>query len=189
MEARNNPTVEQVARRLRRAPLSQNDPRIKNDPYWALRVQGFSHAHAIRAFRDQPPIVHHHTANTDLGEYACDPDELLFPAGTTWTEIEVEMRPELSEEAIPGMEPRDEEYTVWDQQVPRFGVRVFPSGHKSYIFNYRIRYQKKLHKHTIGRVADFTLEQARDIARDIRREARMGNAPVELIRQRAKSQG
>jgi hypothetical protein len=189
MKGRKNPTVEQIARRLRRAPLSKNDPRIKNDAYHALKAQGFPHSYAIRAFRDQPPIVHQRTVCTDLGEYACNPDEMLFPADTTWTGIEVEMRPELSEDAIPELNPRDDEYTVWDQQVPRFGVRVFPSGHKSYIFNYRIRYQKKLHKHTIGRVADFTLEQARDIARNIRREARMGNDPVELIRQRAKPQG
>lgn len=186
MKARKNPTIEQVARRLRRSPLSRNDPRIKNDAYHALKAQGFSHSYAIRAFRDQPPIIHQRMASSDLGEYACDPDELLFPASTTWTEIQVEMRPELSEVAIPDMKPRDKEYTVWDNQVPRFGVRVFPSGHMSYIVNYHIRYQKKLHKHTIGRVTEFSLEQARSVARDIRREARMGNDPVKRIREQAK---
>jgi hypothetical protein len=189
MKARKNPTIEQIARRLRRSPLSRNDPRIRNDPYHALKAQGFSHSYAIRAFRDQPPIIRECTASSDLGEYACDPDELLFPEGVTWTEIEVQMRPELTEQAIPDLKPRDSEYTVWDNDVRRFGVRVFPSGQMSFIVNYRIRYQKKLHKHTIGRVAEFTLEQARGIAMAIRREARMGNDPTELIRQRAKPLG
>ena len=183
MKARKNPTIEQVARRLRRSPLSRNDPRIKNDAYHALKAQGFSHSYAIRAFRDQPPIVHQRTASTDLCEYACDPDELLFPAGTRWVEIEVEMRPQLSEKAIPDLKPRDSEYTVWDIDVPRFGVRVRPSGHMSYIVNYRIRYQKKLHKHTIGRVSEFSLEQARSVARDMRCAARMGVDPVKVMRE------
>src|SRR3546814_8229567 len=87
------------------------------------------HASAIRAFRDQPPVIHQRTASADLGEYVCDPDELLFPAGSTWPEIEVEIRPELSEEAIVTLKPRASEYTVWDNLIPRFGVRVRPSGH------------------------------------------------------------
>src|SRR3546814_15555830 len=76
------------------------------------------HASAIRAFRDQPPVIHQRTASADLGEYVCDPDELLFPAGSTWPEIEVEIRPELSEEAIVTLKPRASEYTVWDNLIP-----------------------------------------------------------------------
>ena len=187
MKARKDPTLKQMVRRLRRPPESLDDPRYKIDPYWVLRLQRHPHSYAKRAFRDQLPIIHEHTASSDLGEYACDPDDLLFPEGATWTEIEVEMRPELSEAAIPNLKPRDSEYTVWDNDVPRFGVRVRPSGHMSYIVNYRIRYQKKLHKHTIGGVAEFSLEQARSVARDIRRQARMGVDPVRLVRDQAKS--
>src|SRR3546814_14920355 len=82
----------------------------------------------------------------------------------------------LSEEAIVTLKPRASEYTVWDNLIPRFGVRVRPSGHMTYIVNYRIRYQTKLHKHTIGLVAEFSLEQARSVAREFRRDARMGIA-------------
>src|SRR3546814_11595947 len=90
MKARKNPTNEQLLRRLRRPLDSDRDPRIKNDAYYALRHQGHPHASAIRAFRDQPPVIHQRTASADLGEYVCDPDELLFPAGSTRTEIKVE---------------------------------------------------------------------------------------------------
>src|SRR3546814_8326578 len=100
MKACKNPTIAQVARRLRRRPLSSHDPRIKNDGYWALRAQGYSHSYAVRAFRDQPPVIHEREACTDLGEYACDPDDLLVLAGSQWLETEVAMRTDLSETSI-----------------------------------------------------------------------------------------
>ncbi len=186
MKARKNPTPEQLAKRMWRnypdsnpgLPAEKLPARAKNDSYWALRAQGYSDAYAKRVFRDQPPVIRQRTACTDLGEYACDPEDLLLPPGSTWTEIEVEIRPELSENTIPTLKPRASEYTVWDTQVRRFGVRVRPSGHTTYIVNYHVRYQKKLHKLTIGPITEFTLEQARSIARDIRRAARMGNNPV-----------
>lgn len=183
MKARKNPTNEQLLRRLRRPLDSDRDPRIKNDAYYALRHQGHPHASAIRAFRDQPPLIRQRTASTDLGEYACDPEELLFPAGSTWTEIVVEARPDLSERTIPTLKPRASEYTVWDNQIRGFGVRVRPSGHMTYIVNYRIRYRPKLHKHTIGLVAEFSLEQARSVAREIRYDARMGIDPTKRTRE------
>jgi hypothetical protein len=52
----------------------------------------------------------------------------------------------------------------------------------SYIVNYHVRYQTKLHKFTIGRVTEFSLEQARGVAKEIRREARMGIDPVKRMR-------
>ncbi|GEM_PF-3738959 len=186
MKARKNPTLKQLVRRLRRPPDSPFDERFKVDPYWVLRLQKHPHSYAKRAFRDKLPIIREHTASSDLGEYACDAGELLLPAGSTWTEIEVEVRPELSEAAILTLKPRDAEYTVWDHDVRRFGVRVRKSGHMSYVVNYRIRYQKKLHKHTIGGVTEFSLEQAREVARDIRREARRGNDPIQQMREQAK---
>lgn len=101
------------------------------------------------------------------------------------TEVEVEIRPELTEAAILTLKPRASEYTVWDNQVPRFGVRVRASGHMTYIVNYRIRYHKKLHKHTIGQITEFSLEQARSVAREFRRDARRGVDPVKRVREQA----
>lgn len=174
MKARKNPTIEQVARRLRRSPLSRNDPRIMNDPYWALRAQGYPHAYAIRAFRDQPPIVHQREASADLGEYDCDPDELLFPAGSTWAETEVAIRPNLTEASIREFVPRGKEDHLWDNQVPGFAVRVRETGYKSYVVFYRVRHSNRLRKFTIGSIGEFSLEQARELAKDIRQTARIG---------------
>src|SRR3546814_11213357 len=93
MKARKNPTNEQLLRRLRRPLDSDRDPRIKNDAYYALRHQGHPHASALRAFRDQPPVLHQRTASADLGEYVCAPYALLFPAGTNMANIKLEQRP------------------------------------------------------------------------------------------------
>ncbi|MBN8816054.1 MAG: DUF4102 domain-containing protein [Sphingomonas sp.] len=176
MKARNDPTDEQLMRRLRRRPASDRDPRVKNDAYWALRFQGHPHSYAIRALRNQPPVFHERQVTADQAA-ECDPADLLFPPGSTLVEVKVFVRPFLSEETIQGLEPRSSEYTVWDDKVRRFGVRVRPTGHKTYIVNYRIRFKTKLHKHTIGLVGDFTLEQARNLARELRSDARNGVDP------------
>ena len=185
VKARKNPSDEQLLRRLRRPLDSDRDPRIQRDAYYALRHQGHPHSSAIRAFRDRTPTIRHCTTSGDLGEYACDPDELFFQAGSTWTEVEVEVRPELSEDAILTLKPRASEYTVWDARIPGFGVRVRTSGHMTYIVTYRVRYQTKLHKHTIGLTAEFSLEQARGIAKEFRRDAHMGIDPVKRMREQA----
>lgn len=186
MKARKNPTIEQVAQSLRRNPLSCHDIRIKNDPYWALRAQGYPHAYAKRVFRDAPPVHHERTVAIEGASDEYDTDELFFAPGSKVAETKIIIRPDLSEAAILTLKPRASEYTVWDNDVGRFGLRVRPSGHMSYIVNYRIRYQKRLHKHTIGGVAEFSLEQAREIARGIRRDARKGVEPFRGMRERAK---
>jgi hypothetical protein len=176
--------MEQLARRMwRNYPESSQDPRVKNDSYWALRMQGCPDSYARRAFRDQLPNIVERVASGDCGEY--EVDELLIPAGFTWTEIEVAVRPDLTEKTIADLTPRAKEYTVWDVQVPGFGLRVFPSGRMSYVVFYRVRYQKRLRKFTIGKVREFSLEQARGVARDFRREARMGKDPANRMRTQA----
>lgn len=178
MKARKNPTIKQLLRRLRRPPDSPHDLRFKIDPYWVLRLQKHPHAYAKKAFRDQLPIIRQFTVVDNHDEYTRDMDECFFPVGSTYTTIEVEVRPDLSEEVIRNLKPRDSEYTVYDYEIRTLGVRVRTSGHKSYIVYYRIRHQTKLHKYTIGRVGEFSLEQAREVARYHRREARMGNDPT-----------
>ena len=66
--------------------------------------------------------------------------------------------------------------SVWDVQVPGFGVRVMPSGLKSFIFQYRTRTggQGKL---TIGRYPSMTVEAARKAARAFRTQVDEGGNP------------
>ena len=67
---------------------------------------------------------------------------------------------------------------VWDSKVPGFGVRVYPSGKRMYVFQYRTRggQQRRV---AIGLHGPFTIEKARDVAADLYEGVRKGRDPVE----------
>jgi hypothetical protein len=48
---------------------------------------------------------------------------------------------------------------IWDDQLPGFGCRVYPSGKKSFVLSYRIQGRKKLL--TLGQYGTLTVDQAR----------------------------
>lgn len=169
MRARRNPTEAQLLRRLRRPPESCHDPRHKNDPYWALRQQGFSHAYAKRAYRDELPVVKTHVVHAPDDEYSCPEDEFLFAIGSTVSQTFVKVRPVLCAETVVSLQPRQKDYTVWDMGVVGFGLIVRPTGHKSYIFMYRIPPGRKSRKITIGSATKVSYETARSAAALFRR--------------------
>ena len=51
----------------------------------------------------------------------------------------------------------------WDDRLSGFGVRVYPSGLKSFVLSYRCQGRKRLM--AIGRYGVLTLDMARDKAR------------------------
>lgn len=179
MKERSNPTEEQTLRRLRRPPQSIKDPRRKNDAYWALRLQGYPHAIAKRAFRDEKPYLVRHQRLTS-GEYFDDLDasEILFPANTDFISLEVLMRPDLTEEVAQTAQPRQSEYTIWHDNIPGFGLRVRPSGHRSYILMYRVPKNRKQRKLSLGRAGVISLEEATEFARRLLRMVMAGHDPV-----------
>jgi len=70
----------------------------------------------------------------------------------------------------------DRRQVLWDTQTPGFGVRVFESGAKSFILTYRAG--GRLRQMTVGRYGDFTVEQARAEAEDLRAAVRRGEDPL-----------
>ncbi len=66
----------------------------------------------------------------------------------------------------------------WDEVLPSFGVRVKPSGVRSYIVQYRNRAGRS-RRITIGRHGLFTVEQARKAARRVLLAAADGQDPAE----------
>jgi integrase len=77
-------------------------------------------------------------------------------------------------------EPRQSRYILFDAEIAGFGLRVYPSGKKSWVFEYRPGeggrgVQKK--RITIGSTSDFTPEQARKVAEKLRARAKMGEDP------------
>ena len=61
--------------------------------------------------------------------------------------------------------PQAAAYTLWDDRLPGFGLRVMPSGAKSFVLKFRDADSGRQHWHTLGRFGvDMTAEQARDAA-------------------------
>lgn len=87
----------------------------------------------------------------------------------------------LTKRTIDGLKPRARPVITYDSDLAGFGVRVMPSGFKSWIVEYRPgdggrSVAKK--RMTLGAVTVLTAEQARQKARDLLATARLGADPA-----------
>ncbi|MFA7275356.1 MAG: tyrosine-type recombinase/integrase [Pseudobdellovibrionaceae bacterium] len=71
----------------------------------------------------------------------------------------------------------------WDSDISGFGIRIYPSGKKSFVLSYRQNGTKRLF--TIGQYGNITLEQARVLAQKKMGEVADGKDPL-LTRRAAK---
>ena len=73
----------------------------------------------------------------------------------------------ISKRIVDGLRPKASEYTIWDCDLPGFGVRVRPNGAMSYIAVYRSGYGRKapVRKLTLSSVGRVTPDEARALAR------------------------
>ena len=92
----------------------------------------------------------------------------------------------LTEPAVEALAPGDRPWTAWDDRLTGFGVRVEPSGTKSFLVNYRTGGggRKAPNKRVVlGRFGDLSPERARRMARRLLDEVAAG----ELARERARA--
>jgi len=92
------------------------------------------------------------------------------------------MSVKITKRTLDAAKPRETRYTIFDGAISGFGLRVFPSGEKSWIFEYRAgeggrRVPKR--RVTIGKASDFTPDQARKLADNLRSAVKMGKDPQE----------
>lgn len=86
----------------------------------------------------------------------------------------------ITKRTVEGAEARASRYIVFDSVVPGFGLRVYPSGEKSWVFEYRpgeggrSTLKKRV---TIGKVADLTPDMARKEADKLRSQVKTGSDP------------
>ncbi|MBX7147386.1 MAG: Arm DNA-binding domain-containing protein, partial [Alphaproteobacteria bacterium] len=86
----------------------------------------------------------------------------------------------LTKRFVESLNPNSKDIIIWDEQLPRFGIRVKPSGHKSYILQYRKRNQDFTSKRlTIGPHTLISAEEARIKAQKILARILDGEDPVE----------
>ncbi len=83
--------------------------------------------------------------------------------------------PKLTKRIVEGAELRDRDYVLWDDDVPGFGVRVFPSGKRSYVVQYRAKGRER--RLTLGSHGVLTAQEARRKALDSLGEVRDGADP------------
>ncbi len=82
----------------------------------------------------------------------------------------------LTKTFIDGLKAEDGDRVIWDDEMPGFGVRVKPSGVKSFCIQYRA--QGRSRRMTIGHYGRLTLEQARKAARHKLADVDQGKDPV-----------
>jgi integrase len=86
----------------------------------------------------------------------------------------------ITKRVVDAAEPRATRYTIFDRDVRGFGLRVFPSGAKSFVFEYRPgaggRTAPK-QRVTIGRAGDITPDEARRHAEALRARVSLGDDP------------
>ena len=92
------------------------------------------------------------------------------------------LKRKLTKRFVESIKPGRKEIFVWDTDVPGFGLRVWPSGKRVYIFQYRTK-----HGHTrrpaIGQHGVVTADQARRIARQWAALVQEGGDPSNERRQ------
>lgn len=90
------------------------------------------------------------------------------------------MSVKLTKSVIDRLESGDKEKIYWDAEIKGFGVRVTTKGKLTFIVQGRITGSGDSARISIGPYGVFTVDQARDAAREHLRTMRMGDDPREL---------
>lgn len=89
-------------------------------------------------------------------------------------------RKKLTKALIASFEPLEKEYAVWDTECPAFGVRVLPSGTKSFFVFYR-NTQRDKKRRSLGSVRTVSVSDARRQAQAALADVRRGADPFEKL--------
>ncbi len=94
----------------------------------------------------------------------------------------------ISKSTVDAFGPQAKPAILWDAKLKGFGLRVMPSGVKSYVFQYRIGGRgSPTRRYTIGRHGTLTPDQARKIASDLAGKVAGGIDPIEAEREAARA--
>ncbi|MCG8361465.1 MAG: Arm DNA-binding domain-containing protein [Kiloniellales bacterium] len=85
----------------------------------------------------------------------------------------------LTKRFVDAVEIRDKDYVVWDDDLPGFWLRVFASGKRSYVIQYRAAGRSR--RYAIGRHGVWTPETARKEAMAQLDKVARGENPAEVL--------
>src|SRR5262249_29250854 len=73
----------------------------------------------------------------------------------------------ITKRTVDGLRPRASEYFHWDSELSGFGVRIRPTGAKSYVLKYRAGTGRSAptRRLTLGSIGKLTPDQARALAK------------------------
>jgi integrase len=90
--------------------------------------------------------------------------------------------PKLTKRTVDGLKPRQKDYIDFDDEMPGFGVRVMPSGVKSYLIQYRR--DRHTRRFTFAKYGVTTSDEARTHARQLLAAVSRGEDPSLVRRER-----
>lgn len=85
--------------------------------------------------------------------------------------------PKITKSLIDKTGPQDKDVLLWDDEVKGFGVRIQPSGSKTYLVRYRLQ-DGTQRKQKLGRTSDFPPDKARELARKVFTQVAEGKDPL-----------
>lgn len=91
----------------------------------------------------------------------------------------------ITKRVVEAAEPQNKDYFLWCEELPGFGVRIFASGRRSYLVQYRSAGRTR--RVTIGLHGPVTAEQARKEALSLLGQVAKGEDPAEEKATRRKS--
>ena len=84
--------------------------------------------------------------------------------------------PKITKRLVETAEVQDKAYTIFDSQVPGFGIRIWPSGTRTFVVMYRFaRHRRRM---SLGRFGVMTPERARTQAKKILARVSDGDDPA-----------
>ncbi len=84
--------------------------------------------------------------------------------------------PKLTKRTVDAIEPQATEFFIWDESIPGFGLRVMPSGRKSFVVQYRAG--RRPRRMSLGPSTVLTCDQARTRAITIMAAVKNGEDPA-----------
>lgn len=95
--------------------------------------------------------------------------------------------PKLTKRTVEAVRPDPaREVFVWDQEMPGFGLRVFPSGRRGFLVQYRVGHRTR--RYALGRYPVMTPESAREMAKITLGEVARGGDPSGERRKRLEAE-